>query len=234
MNIDLKIQAYSEKGVLISWPNVIDEKVSRQLLAVKNHISKRFYDDLVDVSNGYQSLLLYFKHPLDTDMVTRIRNELAKIDLLEQQETSKTWKIPVCYDFEFGIDLDYFLSQKSIDLEHLIQQHTKPLYHVYCKGFLPGFLYLGGLDKKLHLKRKEVPSLRIPKNSVAIGGEQTGVYPSQSPGGWHIIGRTPVALFDIKTDFSNQIKIGDKVKFESITKQTFFELEQQNKPSNND
>jgi len=227
VNYSLKIQAYGEKAILINWPNRIDEQISKELLFIKDYLNEEFENDLIDISNGYQSLLLYFKSEVTQGLLQEIQLKLKGKNLLEKERELKIWEIPVCYDIEFGIDLEFFLEEKQLTLEELIESHTKPLYHVYCKGFLPGFLYLGGLDEKLHLARKSTPNLRIPKNSVAVGGEQTGVYPSQSPGGWHVIGRTPISFFDIKSEVFSVIKTGDKVKFKSVSREEFFELKNQ-------
>lgn len=228
MNAHLKIQVYGEKGVLITWPNAIDEQISNELLSVKKYLSQKFHNDLVDISNGYQSLLLYFNKLVDELLIQKIHLLLLNNNFFDVFEEPKIWNIPVCYNFELGVDLEAFLQQQAITLEELVVMHTTPVYHVYCKGFLPGFLYLGGLNKKLHLQRKHTPNLRIPKNSVAIGGEQTGIYPCESPGGWHVIGRTPITLFAAQKEVITSVNVGDKVKFNSISKQEFLELEKQN------
>ena len=95
----------------------------------------------------------------------------------------------------FGIDLDEIAQKKKLSIDEIIELHTTPKYQVFSIGFLPGFLYLGGLDKRLHFDRKSVPRLAVKKGAVGIGGMQTGIYPKTSPGGWHIIGNSPVIFF---------------------------------------
>ena len=105
--------------------------------------------------------------------------------------------------------------------------HSKAIYSVYLIGFLPGFMYLGGLDYTLHIPRKKEPRIRVPKGSVAIGGEQTGIYPQQSPGGWNILGNTPINLFDKSKDIPCFAKPGDKVKFFQISEDEYKLIEKE-------
>ena len=110
---------------------------------------------------------------------------------------------------------------KQLKIEKIIELHTAPFYTVYGVGFLPGFLYLGGLNKELITARKEVPRIDVFEGSVAIGGNQTGIYPQHSPGGWQIIGKTPIPLFDSKKEDPTFIKPGDRIKFYAVSKSKF-------------
>jgi len=224
MKYKIEILTYGEKAILINWPQCIDTQISEELLLVKKYISEVYVEQLLDISNGYQSLLLYFKEAVSLGFLERLQTELEHKQFIKEEEVEKLWKIPICYDVDFGLDLTVFLKEKQLTLKELIQLHTEPIYHVYGKGFLPGFLYLGGLNEKLYLPRKKTPNLRIPKNSVAIGGEQTGIYPSASPGGWYVLGRTPTTLFNIEKTPPSVIKAGDKVKFYAISKEEFIKF----------
>jgi inhibitor of KinA len=158
---------------------------------------------------------------------TDFKNELQSIyeennfsaDELEKNKT--IWEIPVCYDVEFGIDLPFLSAEKKLSIKELISIHSNAIYTVYGIGFLPGFLYLGGLSEKLHHPRRDTPRLEVPKGAVAIGGNQTGIYPQISPGGWQIIGKTPISVFDAKRELPCLIKPGDEIKFKSISKDEF-------------
>mgnify|MGYP005819369923 CR=1 FL=1 len=127
------------------------------------------------------------------------------------------WEIRVCYDLQFGIDLEAISSEKGLSIEEIIALHTENMYTVYFTGFLPGFLYLGGLNEKLSTPRKQTPRTAIPKGAVAIGGTQTGIYPQVSPGGWNIIGNTPVPMFRVNETKPCKIQAGDKIKFHPIS-----------------
>jgi len=221
----IEIKTYGEQALLINWPQKIDPKVSEELLYTKEVLSKKYAPKLIDISNGYCSLLLYFKENVTAEIIASIQIVIENLKNSSKKNSSRTWEIPVCYDYELGIDLEFFLKKKRISLAKLIALHTQPIYHVYCKGFLPGFLYLGGLTNTLHLDRKSTPTIKMPKNSVAIGGEQTGIYPTESPGGWYSIGRTPIPLFNINTSPFSPIKNGDTVRFTSITKHEYDAIE---------
>ena len=130
---------------------------------------------------------------------------------------SVLWKIPVCYDAVFGIDLKTISEEKNLPIEAIVKHHSQTIYTVYFIGFLPGFLYLGGLNETLYMPRKSTPRLKIEKGAVAIGGSQTGVYPSDSPGGWNIIGNSPIEFFNPKLKTPCFAKAGDHIIFQPIS-----------------
>lgn len=130
-------------------------------------------------------------------------------------------EIPVCYGGEFGPDLEEAAHCCGLSAAEMIQRHTEPFYPVYFLGFLPGFAYLGGLPLGLAVPRRAVPRLAVPAGVVGIAGEQTGVYPLETPGGWQIIGRTPVKLFDPEREPPSLLTLGDRVKFVSISADQF-------------
>jgi KipI family sensor histidine kinase inhibitor len=128
------------------------------------------------------------------------------------------WRLPVCYDLDFGIDLLELSEKLSISIPELIDLHTKNTYTVYGIGFLPGFMYLGGLPKSLETPRKATPRLKVLKGSVGLAGRQTGIYPQESPGGWNIIGNCTVPIFDIKRENPCLVRVGDKIQFYAISR----------------
>jgi len=138
---------------------------------------------------------------------------------------SRTIEIPVCYDAEFGPDLSLVAKQGKLTPEEVIKRHAKPEYLVYLVGFAPGFPYLGGLPKELRTPRHAKPRMTVPPGSVGIGGEQTGIYPLATPGGWNLIGRTPAKLFRPAEDPPVLLRAGDRVKFKPITREEFAKLE---------
>ncbi len=217
MEYKLQYKRYSENAILIEWPSEIDENLHQNLLCFKKTIETELIEVIVEVISGYNSLLIIYH--------TSINNIYDKISLLESlylsnavddKEGNVLWEIPVCYSPTLAQDLEQFSKMKSMTIEEVISLHAATRYRVYFIGFLPGFLYLGGLDKKLHLPRKESPSLNIRKGSVAIGGNQTGIYPMNSPGGWHVIGKSPVSFFDVNNDVPCFAEPGDMIQFISI------------------
>ena len=137
---------------------------------------------------------------------------------------SKTVEIPVCYDPEFALDIDDVARRANIPPGEVIRLHSAADYRVACIGFVPGFPFLAGLPKKLATPRREVPRKEIPPGSVGIGGAQTGIYPLRSPGGWNLIGRTPLKLFDPTRDPPALLRVGERVRFRKITRDEFESL----------
>lgn len=133
-------------------------------------------------------------------------------------------EIPVCYDDEYGLDLNEMAQYHQTTKEEIIRIHTGNLYHVFMMGFSPGFPYMGILPDSIATPRKNQPRLKVPAGSVGIAGNQTGIYPSESPGGWNIIGRTPLKLFDKEKSQPFLLNTGDTIKFIPISKKQFEEL----------
>src|SRR5260370_14530187 len=130
-------------------------------------------------------------------------------------------EVPVCYDQEFAFDLDEVARNAGVHLKEVVDLHCGADYRVHCVGFTPGFPFLGGLPRQLATPRRDVPRKEIPAGSVAIGGRQTGIYPIKSPGGWNVIGRTPLQLFDPQKEPAVLLRAGDRVRFRSITREEF-------------
>ncbi|MGN0739898.1 MAG: 5-oxoprolinase subunit PxpB [Treponema sp.] len=154
-------------------------------------------------------------------------------DKTSQEENQTVHKIPVCYDDEFSPDIKNVCAHTGLSKEEVIARHAQKEYLVYMLGFLPGFAYLGGMDTKLETPRLKTPRTKIPAGSVAIGGSQTGIYPAESPGGWQIIGKTPVKTFDIQRNPAVFFKAGDKIKFEPVSKEEFFLIQEKESKAEN-
>lgn len=157
---------------------------------------------------------------------TKVRSALTDRGKQQQKKKreSRLIEIPVCYEPEFAFDLNEVAQNANIQADEVIRLHTAPEYCVHCLGFTPGFGFLGGLDPKLATPRRATPRREIPAGSVAIGGTQTGVYPSRSPGGWNIIGRTPRGMFDLTRQPAALLRPGDRVRFRCVTRAEFDSL----------
>ncbi len=215
----LTYHQFSSNSILISWPNSIDNFIFSDLSSYKL-ILENSIKSIIEVRAAYCSLLVVYDHKMDD--FYRYIIELKSFYSLKKTDSSISnykWKIPVCYDQCFGSDLEILSKTKSLSIDEIIDLHSLKSYKVYFMGFLPGFLYLGGLDKKLYIPRKDNPKLNILKGSVAIGGQQTGVYPSNSPGGWYVIGNSPINFFDINKSKICFAKPGDELSFYTITKE---------------
>ncbi|SNR34402.1 5-oxoprolinase subunit PxpB [Lutibacter flavus] len=222
----LVFKPFGESGVLIEWPKKIDKNILTDIreFVHKNELKKIKY--IIDINFVYSSLLIIYDNNLTT--YKKIKNVLLKLydktDFVENKQRL-LWNIPVCYNTKFGIDLQLLASEKKCTINDIIDLHSSINYTVYGIGFLPGFLYLGGLPEKLQYPRKSIPRLNVSKGAVAIGGDQTGVYPQNSPGGWNIIGKTPISIFDIDKVNPIEIQPGDEIKFYSISLMEFAEIE---------
>ncbi|KJD33082.1 allophanate hydrolase [Tamlana nanhaiensis] len=225
MNHKLTYKPYNEKSILVEWPKVIDEAILNDILQFKAKIEASEGFKIMSLTHAYQSLLIHFKKEIDDfDAIINQLKDIysSKAEVIQLRQ--KLWKIPVCYDSSFGIDLEFISKEKNISIEEIIERHSKAIYKVYFIGFLPGFLYLGGLDDMLATARKATPRQQIDKGSVAIGGNQTGVYPSDSPGGWNIIGKTPINFFNVNKSEPCFAKAGDCIQFYQISKEEFNDI----------
>ncbi len=225
MTYNLNYFQFNEFSILINWPENIDENILQDIINYKNNIENNYFKHKVEAISAYNSLLIVYNNTIDN--INDRFNELKALYYSENTVKNTNpliWKIPVCYDAKFGIDLEQFSKEKKLSKTNVISLHSDPVYTVYFIGFLPGFLYLGGLSDKLFLDRKITPNLNVKKGSVAIGGQQTGIYPQDSPGGWHVIGNSPIQLFNANNTQPCVIKPGDKVKFIPVAKQEYDEI----------
>lgn len=207
-----------ERSILVSFEPEISEKILQKVLSAKADIEAELVEEKVEVINTYNSVLVNYPFTIEDvyEEVSRLERLLNDSNIGKKNK-SQVYQIPVCYDPEFGLDLDLIAREKNLSPERIIELHSAPLYTVYFIGFLPGFLYLGGLDDRLQVSRKEQPRLEVVKGAVGIGENQTGIYPKTSPGGWQLLGNSPVPLFDKDQDPPCQIEAGDKVKFYPVS-----------------
>ena len=187
-----------------------------------DYLEKLELNEIEDIISLKSSVgILFNPHKISSsDFIKKIKNLLTNKNLNNSNKI-KTWEIPICYDKDFAIDLNEISTKCKIDVDQVIKKHNNKTYEVDIVGFLPGFLYLGKLDDSLHLPRKNNPRTHIPEGSIGIAGNQTGIYNIESPGGWNIIGRTPLRLFDKLKNPPIKIKQGDKIIFKEITKEEF-------------
>jgi inhibitor of KinA len=226
MIFQLTYKLFGESAILIEWPSEINEIILNDIQDFRKAILEEI--ELRDCIVGYNSILLVYNFVImkSTTKIDFLKELYHKKEVLEKQKSTH-WKIPVCYDSKFGIDLKQISKELKISSEKIIQLHIEANYTVYFIGFLPGFLYLGGLNQRIKIPRKSTPRLIVPKGAVAIGGNQTGVYPNESSGGWSIIGSSPILFFDVQNQQHCFAKIGDKITFESISLEEFYCVKEQ-------
>ena len=225
---EVYIFKFGENSWGIQWKTMPSRSLLQFLLAVKENLSKEFDAEII---HTYSEILLkrMKDNTVPHDVLENRFREIIKATQPTGGENKTIHRIPVCYGETFGEDSAAYLKATSLTLDQLIEIHTKPLYSVYFMGFLPGFPYLDGLDKRLHLERKSIPSQVMKKGSVAIGGTQTGIYPQDSPGGWYSIGHSPITLFDVTKAQPSPFLAGDYIKFYAIDVKEHLQLSKKNK-----
>jgi inhibitor of KinA len=231
------IYTLGDHAIVFALSPVVNHTVAQEIGAFNNFIQSKKIDGVKDIIPAYHTItlildILYFK-PFLLNEENRL--ELYCTNLLSQYESDDKMisnfnispiEVPVCYDIEFGIDLLAMSEQKKIAIQDIIQQHCSQVYTVYCIGFLPGFAYMGSVPESIQTPRHATPRNKVYAGSVGIAGVQTGIYPSDSPGGWQIIGRTPEKIFDPNPAKLAKFKMGDQVKFYPINATEFNELNQ--------
>ncbi len=226
-----KIYPLGDAALTVDFGSRIDEAINKQVLARFYDLQQNPFPAMFEAVPAYASITIFY----DPHKIKRIFNPAIgsayewmktqtenwlKQDIQVGDEVITSITIPVCYDDEYAPDLDYISHAKNISKEELISIHTGKTYRVYMLGFLPGFAYLGQVDETISFPRKQQPGITAA-GSVGIAGMQTGIYPVQSPGGWQIIGRTPLKMFDATKEYPAYLKAGDEVRFISISKHEF-------------
>lgn len=211
-----------DAALTVEFGNRIAIPLNRKVRALALAIEKAALSGVIEVVPTYRSLTIYYD-PLSLSLAA-LRREVER--LLERLEEiplppPRLVTIPTVYGGEYGPDLAFVARHCGLTEEEVIRLHTRPTYHVYMLGFTAGYAYLGGMPKRLTTPRLPSPRLRVPAGSVGIGGNQTGVYPVESPGGWRLIGRTPLTLFDPAWEVPVLIQPGDQVKFVRIRPEEF-------------
>lgn len=216
-----QFEPIAEDALLLRFGGHIDEATNARVLAATARLQEALPE--LECVPAYASLLLRFEPACwsgEDDALPHDRVRRAAIEALRRdrptQAGSREVRIPVAYGGVHGPDLAAVAAHAGLSEPDLIARHTAGRYRVAMLGFAPGFPYLLGLDPALAMPRRADPRQRVPAGSVAIGGRQTGIYPRELPGGWHLIGRTPLGLFDVHDDPPARLAPGDVVRFEAI------------------
>src|SRR5918993_86536 len=217
--IDFRIEPAGDAALRIELPARVDEAISARITAMGEVVRSRWTDIVRDAVVGYHTLTVYFD-PLRVDS-RWLEEQLAAIaaEAVVPAEVSRGHvEIPVCYGEDFGPDLGDVAEAAGCSEQEVVELHTSRDYRVFVVGFVPGFGYMGPVDPRLALPRRRTPRTRVPAGSVALAGGQTGIYPMETPGGWHLIGRTPVRPFDESRAQPVLFRPGDTVRFRSVSR----------------
>ena len=212
----------SDRSILIRTGSTISKENHTDVYKIFLLLTSQKIKGIQTIHPAYNSVLVTFDTlKVRQKMMLEILEEIVKEKNSVQLAEQRIVEIPVCYENEFAPDILDVATHNNISVEEVIGYHCKPEYLVYFLGFSPGFPYLGGMQKEISIPRLKTPRIKVPAGSVAIGGDQTGIYPVSSPGGWRIIGRTPEKLFLQGNTPPTLLKMGDYVKFVPITRDEF-------------
>ncbi|MDK2562245.1 5-oxoprolinase subunit PxpB [Romboutsia sedimentorum] len=211
-----------DKALVIEFSDKISDEVNSKVRSMMIAINQRKLEYIVEIIPTYRSLMVNY-NPLKIEYdelinsLKDIEQSLGNIEI----PPPKVIEIPTLYGGEYGPDIENVAKHNNLSIDEVIKIHSSKEYLIYMLGFTPGFPYLGGMDKRLETPRLKVPRTKIPAGSVGIASKQTGIYPIDSPGGWQLIGRTPLKLFDINKGNPFLLSAGSYIKFTPITKEEF-------------
>lgn len=222
----MRILTVGDCAVSVEFGQEISLEINHKVMALKMVLEREPIRGIVELIPTYCSLLIQYD-PMDL-RYEQLRDKLeALVTQLDEVEMppKQVVEIPVAYGGEYGPDLGEVARAHNISEDEVIKLHSEPEYPIYMLGFVAGFPYLGGMNKAIATPRKKSPRLKIEAGSVGIAGEQTGIYSVESPGGWQIIGRTPLKLYDVNRNEPVLLKAGQYIKFKPITKEEFMAME---------
>ena len=218
-----KIILAGEGSILINFGDKIDSALPKNIANFANTIKTTLSELIIDLTPSYTSLLVSYdlNKTSYTEFSAEVQNLLENFEFSNDYQNSNLVHIPVYYGFETGLDLERLLAEKKLTIGEFVDIHSSQEYLVYAIGFAPNFAFLGEVDKRIQAPRLSTPRIKIPKGSVGIADSQTAVYPSESSGGWNIIGRTLLDLSLNDPQNLDKFQVGDKVKFYPITRDEY-------------
>ena len=222
--MDIRFLCAGDTAVVVEFGDSIDRALSDRVLRLGARVRERRLPGVIETVPTFRSLMVHYD-PLTTDYV----NVVGQLEELLDDETgqavqAKLWRIPACYEEEHAPDLLDVAQQTGLHPREVVRLHSETHFHVYMIGFVPGYPYMGDLPAALALPRRADPRIRVPPGSIAIASTMTAIYPLESPGGWHLIGTTPVRLFDARKAHPSLLSPGDKVTFEPVKAPEFASL----------
>lgn len=216
--------AAGDTALVVEFGTEVDPEVNRRVMRLGEAMRTAGIDGVVDLVPTFRSLMVHYDPTVVRAAALEERARALLDDTGGQAEAGRLWRIPTLYGGEYGPDLEEIAERTGLSVDAVVDTHAGTEYEVYMMGFLPGLPYLGILPDELALPRRTEPRVRVPAGSVAMATNLTNVYPSESPGGWHILGRTPVELFDLRRDVPILLQAGDRIRFDPIGEDRFKEI----------
>ncbi|MFT3823254.1 MAG: 5-oxoprolinase subunit PxpB [Chitinophagaceae bacterium] len=232
MQQPFQIFALGDSAITLDYGNTISETLNEKVLSIQQWLYIHRFEGLKDVITAYSSVTVvydpfmirkhYHVHGTVASWITALLEKAATEAFPDPSPEKQVIRIPVCYEGIYAPDLEALANQLQLAPEEVVRLHTEPLYRVYMIGFLPGFSYMGEVHPKIAAPRKS-QAVPVPAGSVGIAGTQTGIYPLRSPGGWHIIGRTPLMMFDQYNKVPAKLQAGIYVQFFPVSETAFMD-----------
>ncbi|KEK22547.1 5-oxoprolinase subunit PxpB [Bacillus gaemokensis] len=231
----MKFSALGDQAVVVTFGEKIDLDIYENVQNLRQALKRHPFHGMIECVPSFTSLTVYYdvyelwekkeRKVVPYDYVCKYINQLLSHNQNKEQKQYDSISIPVCYGGKYGPDLEEVAAYHGLRVEDVIRLHSEETYFVYMLGFTPGFPYLGGMRKEIETPRKQTPRLQIASGSVGIGGSQTGIYPLETPGGWNIIGRTPIALFQPNEEKPTYVQSGMYLRFIPITEEEYWVME---------
>lgn len=224
---NIRILTAGDSSLMVEFGREISPEINKKITATVALMREQHIEGVVDVIPAFCSLLINYDPRVTTYEELKSRMLcLVKMDIKSGAEKKKIYEIPVCYGGEYGPDIANIAAHAGLSEEEVIQIHSSRDYLIYMLGFLPGFCYLGGLDERIHTPRLANPRIKINAGSVGIGGSQTGIYPLDSPGGWQLMGMTPVKTYDPAREVPILVQAGDYIRFVPVDEAEYHRIKE--------
>ncbi|NCU16801.1 5-oxoprolinase subunit PxpB [Pallidibacillus pasinlerensis] len=232
--MEYNLYPMGENAILIEFGTEINIETHQKIQAITNFLNNDPPEWMIEYIPAFTTITVYYE-PYNIYLISgkdniyeyvckKIKDLLLKVPISYENEP-RLIEIPVCYGGDFGPDLEVVAEHNKLTPEEVIEIHSSGEYIVFMLGFAPGFPFIGGMSEKIATPRRKTPRLKIPERSVGIAGMQTGIYPIETPGGWQLIGRTPIRLFNPEKNPPTLLMAGDKIKFKPISYEEYVKME---------
>ena len=222
-----RILPVGDRALTVEFGNEINEKINAHLMGFINKLKELNIKGIEEMVPSFRAVLIHYNPGVHTygEMCDIIQHALS-MKISDVNHKKRVVEVPVCYENGLGPDIEFVAKHAGLTVEEVIKIHSSNPYLIYMLGFQPGFPYLGGLDERIHTPRLEKPRIKLEAGSVGIGGAQTGLYPMESPGGWQIIGLTPVRCYNPSAKEPIPYRAGDYIRFVPISYEEYLRLKE--------